>query len=66
MADSRTEEETFFWKEADLFLLWLGSRFSERTSPFDRRAIEAELESLKQFGAGPALKEKDRQQLALL
>jgi predicted GIY-YIG superfamily endonuclease len=58
--------ESFFWKEADLFLLWLGSRFSERTSSFDRQAIEAELESLKQFGAGRALKDKARQQLALL
>lgn len=42
--------ESFFWNEADPFLLWLGSRFTARTNPFDRRAVEAELEGLKEFG----------------
>ena len=58
--------ESFFWDEADPFLLWLESKFTARTSPFDRQAIEAEMESLKEFGAKQKLKGEDRQQLALL
>jgi hypothetical protein len=37
-----------------------------RTSPFERQAVEAELENLKEFAANPSLKEEDRRQLALL
>jgi predicted GIY-YIG superfamily endonuclease len=43
--------ESLFWKEADPSLLWLESKFSVRTHPFDRQAIEQELEVLKEFGA---------------
>ncbi len=57
---------SFFWNEADPFLLWLESQFTARTHPFDRRAIEEELESLKEFGAKPKRKGEDKQQLALL
>jgi hypothetical protein len=58
--------ESYFWCEADPFLAWLGARFSARTNLFDRQAIEADLEGLKEFGAKRRLKEKDRRQLALL
>jgi len=58
--------ESFFWNEADPFLLWLESRFTARTHPFDCQAVEAELEGLKEFGAKQRLKEEDRRQLALL
>jgi predicted GIY-YIG superfamily endonuclease len=39
--------ESFFWNEADPFLLWLGSKFTARTNPFDRRAVEEDLKALK-------------------
>jgi predicted GIY-YIG superfamily endonuclease len=58
--------EAFFWDEADAFLLWLEAKFTTRTNPFDRQAIEAELEGLREFGAKQKLKEDDRQQLVLL
>jgi len=58
--------ESFFWHGADSFLDWLASRFTPRTHPFERRAIEEELECLKEFQAMPKLKEKARRQLALL
>ena len=58
--------ESFFWQEADPFLLWLESKFTARTNLFERQAVEAELENLKEFGAKPSLKEEDRLQLALL
>jgi hypothetical protein len=37
-----------------------------RTHPFDRQAIEQELEALKEFGAKQKQMEESRQQLALL
>jgi len=58
--------ESFFWHEADPFLLWLESNFAARTNPFDHQAVEAELECLKEFGAQQKLKDENRQQLALL
>jgi hypothetical protein len=58
--------ESFFWREPDPFLLWLESKLMARTSPFERQAVEAELENLKEFAANPSLKEEDRRQLALL
>ena len=56
--------ESFFWNEAEPFLLWLGAKFTGRTNPFDRRVIHAELEYLNEFAAKQ--KEENRQQLALL
>jgi predicted GIY-YIG superfamily endonuclease len=58
--------ETFFWGQSDHFLLWLGSKFTERTIPFDRGVIQSELEILEEFGSKQLSKEKSRQQLALL
>jgi len=58
--------ESFFWDEPDPFLLWLESQFTARIHLFDRQAIEAELEGLKEFGAKLKLREGNRQQLALL
>jgi predicted GIY-YIG superfamily endonuclease len=58
--------ESFFWRELDPFLLWLESKLAVRTSPFERQAVEAELENLKEFGAKPRLNEEERRQLALL
>jgi predicted GIY-YIG superfamily endonuclease len=42
--------ENFFWKDTDEFILWLGARFTHRIVPFERRLIEAGLETLKEFG----------------
>jgi predicted GIY-YIG superfamily endonuclease len=58
--------ENFFWQNADGFILWLGARFTHRIVPFERRIIETELESLKEFGAKQKPDEKRRAQLALL
>jgi predicted GIY-YIG superfamily endonuclease len=58
--------ESFFWHEADPFLLWLESRFGGRTHPFDRQAIEVELECIKEFSARQERMEDNRQQLVLL
>jgi predicted GIY-YIG superfamily endonuclease len=65
-ADTIAALEKFFWKGADEFILWLGARFTRRIVPFERRIIEAELASLKEFGAKQKLDEKGRQQLTLL
>jgi len=61
-----TALESLFWHEGDPFLLWLGSKFTARTNPFDRRVIEEELEGLKEFGMKQKLKKEYGQQLALL
>ena len=58
--------ESFFWKEANEFILWLGARFTHRTLPFERRIIETELEILKEFCAKKQQVRKCRGQLALL
>lgn len=57
---------SFFWQSPDNFLLWLGSRFSQRTHPFERSVIESEIETLKEFATkrGPTL--ATSRQLALL
>lgn len=58
--------ENFFWQSADEFILWLGARFTHRIVPFERRIIETELESLKEFGLKPKPDAKCRRQMALL
>ncbi len=58
--------ETFFWQDADEFILWLGARFTRRVVPFERRIIETELETLKAFGARNPPDKKCQQQPALL
>ena len=58
--------ESFFWKEAEAFPLWLGSKFTARTNQFERRVIESELEILKEFGTKQKQSEENRRQLALL
>jgi predicted GIY-YIG superfamily endonuclease len=58
--------ENFFWKNGDEFILWLGARFTHRIVPFERRIIEAELESLKEFSSKKKPDEKCRAQLVLL
>lgn len=58
--------EGFFFREAEPFLLWLGAQFSRRIVPFERRFIEAELESLTEFAGRKPSKMGQRQQMALL
>jgi len=41
--------ELYFWKSPEEFLLWLTVQVSARTHPFERTAIEADLEVLKGF-----------------
>jgi excinuclease UvrABC nuclease subunit len=56
----------FFWQSPDDFLLWLGSRFSERTHPFERLIIESEMETLKEFSTKRKKSPAAGCQLALL
>jgi hypothetical protein len=56
----------FFWQSSDEFLLWLGTRFCERTHPFERGVIDSEMEILKAFSAKQNRKLKVSPQLALL
>jgi|ERR1035437_4542854 predicted GIY-YIG superfamily endonuclease len=54
--------DLFFWRSADDFILWLGSRFAGRIHAFERTVIESELRSLTEFAA----KQKRTAQLALI
>jgi hypothetical protein len=58
--------QAFFWQEAEGFIQWLGAKVAHRTHLFERRVIESELETLKEFGAKQKPDAKCRQQLALL
>ena len=58
--------EGFFWHEPDRFIQWLGAKVAHRTHRFERRVIELELETLKEFGEKQKPDAKCRQQLALL
>jgi predicted GIY-YIG superfamily endonuclease len=66
VADTVGALENFFWQDADEFILWLGARFTHRIVPFERRIIEGELESLKEFSAKKKLVMVGTPQLALL
>jgi len=66
VAEAVAALEKFFWQDADEFILWLGARFTHRIIPFERRVIETELETLKEFGAKKRPDETCRTQLALL
>jgi len=57
---------TLFWGSPGEFMAWLGSRFTERISAFERSAIQPDLEVLEQFGARQVAETEDRRQLALL
>ena len=57
---------TLFWGTPAEFSLWLGERFAERIHPFERGAIETELEVLKEFSKRKCQGEKNGRQLALL
>ena len=57
-----TALDTFFWESSDRFVLWVEERLADRTHPFERTAIEAQLEVLKSFGEKhPRMLRKDLQ-----
>jgi predicted GIY-YIG superfamily endonuclease len=58
--------ELYFWKSSDEFLLWLSLRISARAHSFERAAIEADLEVLKEFAAKQTQKPDVAPQLGLL
>ena len=62
----RTAFETFFWGKPDEFLSWLGSKFKERISAFERSAIQLDLEILEDFRAKQMAQGSNHDQLALL
>ena len=47
----RTALETLFWGRPDEFMTWLGSKLAERASPFERNAIQSDVEILENFGS---------------
>ncbi len=65
-AETAVVLEAFFWQAPDEFLLWLGSRFAERTHPFERSVIESEIETLKEFSAKHEQAPAAGRQMALL
>jgi len=58
--------DSFFWQASDKLLPWLGLRLAGRTHPFERKVIEAELESLREFSAKHKPVMSNHAQLALL
>ena len=58
--------DAFFWQSSDEFVLWLGSRFAERTHPFERAVIETQLEILKEFSGKQKQTMQNGRQLALI
>jgi hypothetical protein len=60
----RAALERCFWGKHDEFLTWLGSKFTERVSAFERNAIQADMGILENFGS--KLTVETDNQLALL
>ena len=56
----------FFGDDPERFILWLGGKYVHRINPFERRVIESELESLKEFSAKKRDDADSRRQLVLL
>jgi len=56
----------FFWEDSAIFLGWLGTRLGQRTSPFERAVIAADLELLQNFSAKRQERTSATDQLALL
>lgn len=65
-AETAAALAAFFWQSSEDFLLWLGSRFSQRTHPFERSVIESEMETLMEYSTKPGQKSAAGRQLALL
>jgi hypothetical protein len=55
-----------FWGQPEEFFGWLSAKLAERTSLFEQRMIQSELETMQEFSAQRAWKAASRQQLALL
>lgn len=66
MDEVRAALETLFWGNPDEFMTWLGSKFTERVSVFERNAIQADLEILENFGSKQLPEKDNRRQLTLL
>jgi predicted GIY-YIG superfamily endonuclease len=58
--------DAFFWEMPDGFAPWLQSRLGARSHPFERAAVEGDLEILKEFAARLGKTDKNRRQLSLL
>ena len=51
IGETMTALADFFWDNPERFILLLGQKVSHRINPFERRVIETELESLREFSA---------------
>ncbi len=58
--------EQYFFGDAESFVLWLGEKFSHRIVPFERRVIDAELETLREFAKRKLSERKQRDQMTLI
>jgi predicted GIY-YIG superfamily endonuclease len=58
--------ENYFWGAPEILLGSLANRFGDRSHPFERTVIAADLETLQQFAQKRHGKRGDRNQLALL
>jgi predicted GIY-YIG superfamily endonuclease len=62
----RAALDTLFWGSPGEFISWLGSKFAERVSPFERNAIQSDLEILENFGSKQSVETASHRQLKLL
>jgi predicted GIY-YIG superfamily endonuclease len=58
--------ENYFWQAPENFLELLGVRFSERTHPFERAVIAADMETLRNFAQKRDARQSEPKQMALL
>jgi len=57
--------ENYFWESPEIFLASLASRFGDRTHPFERTVIAADMETLQNFAQKRDAKDEPNQ-MALL
>ncbi|MGH7942770.1 MAG: nucleotide excision repair endonuclease [Limisphaerales bacterium] len=58
--------ENYFWLTSEAFLTFLGARFCERTHPFERTVITADMETLQTFVQKRDARRDEPNQLPLL
>src|SRR5439155_797844 len=62
----RAALDMLFWGRPGEFMSWLGWKFAERVSAFERNAIQSDLEALENFGSKQTAETDNRRQLWLL
>lgn len=65
-ADILAGLENYFWGMPETFFALMETRLCERTHPFERTVIDADVETLESFAQRRDLKQKEPNQMALL